>query len=192
MHKVINRKNISAALGVAAFSFVVAIIVSLGSEVVVKAVSGLALSFLFLLLVIIIGVFSDLVGVAATASTLAPFNAKAARKVFGAKQAVKLCKNADKVAVFCCDIIGDVCGTVAGAVGATIVLHLERHLHPTAGQAVLLGAAMTSLIAALSIGGKAFGKRVAIAEANSILFKVALVLAWWEEKTGLTILEKRR
>lgn len=188
----VNRKNISAALAVAAFSFVVATVVSLGSEVVVKAVSSLWLSFLFLFFVILIGVLGDMVGTAAMGSQTAPFNAKAASRVFGAKQAVKLSQNADKVAVFCGDIIGDVSGTVSGAIGASIVLSISKLLHPTAAESLLIGAGMTSLIAAIIIGGKALGKTIALADANEILFGVARVLAWWEETTGWAILEKRR
>lgn len=192
MHNAVNRKNILAALGVAAFSFVVAIIVSLGSEVVVKAVSSLWLSFLFLFCVILVGVLGDMVGTAAMASSMAPFNAKASSKLFGARQAVKLSKNADKVAVFCSDIIGDVSGTVSGAIGASIVVSLNTKINPSAGETVLIGAAMTSLIAAIMIGGKAMGKAIAINDANEILFWVAKILAWWEDTTGLAILEKRR
>lgn len=188
----VTRKNIVAALGVAAFSFVVAIIVSLGSEVVVRAVSSLWLSFLFLFFVILIGVLGDMVGTAAMGSQMAPFNAKAASKVFGATQAVKLSKNADKVAVFCGDIIGDVSGTVSGAIGASIVVAISKGVNPSAIETLLLGAGMTSLIAAIMIGGKALGKSIALSQANEILFWVARILAWWEETTGYSILEKRR
>ncbi|MGE5453853.1 MAG: hypothetical protein ACM3O9_01505 [Methylocystaceae bacterium] len=188
----VTRKNIVAALGVAAFSFVVAIVVSMGSEVVVRAVSSLWLSFLFLFFVILVGVLGDMVGTAAMGSQTAPLNAKASSKVFGARQAVKLSKNADKVAVFCSDIIGDVSGTVSGAIGASIVLSITKVVKPSPGEALLIGAGMTSLIAAIMIGGKALGKSIALTEANEILFWVARILAWWEDTTGWAILEKRR
>jgi len=192
LKNVVNRKNLVAALAVAAFSFVVAIVVSLGSEVVVRAVSSLWLSFLFLFFVILIGVLGDMVGTAAMGSQTPPFNAKAASRVFGARQAVKLSQNADKVAVFCSDIVGDVSGTVSGAIGASIVLVITKALAPSPAETLLLGAGMTSLIAAIMIGGKALGKSVALTEANEILFWVARILAWWEETTGWVILEKRR
>jgi len=188
----VNRKSITSALAVAAFSFIVATIVSLGSEVVVRAVSSLWVSFLFLWLVILIGVLGDMVGTAAMGSQVPPFNAKAASKVFGARQAVKLSQNADKVAVFCGDIIGDVSGTVSGAIGASIVLSFSKQVNPSSGELLLISAGMTSLIAAVMIGGKALCKSIALNEANEILFWVAKVLAWWEERTGWAIFEKRR
>jgi hypothetical protein len=51
---------------------------------------------------------------------------------------------------------------------------------------------MTSLIAALTVGGKAVGKGVAVNHANSIIFRVAVFLAWWEDITGIEVFKNRR
>ena len=57
---------------------------------------------------------------------------------------------------------------------------------------VLTGAVMTSLIAALTVGGKATGKNIAIENANTIIFRVALVMAWWEKLTGIELFKGGR
>ena len=51
---------------------------------------------------------------------------------------------------------------------------------------------MTSFIAALTVGGKAIGKNLAIEKANSIIFRAAIVMAWWENITGMELFKTRR
>ena len=121
---------------------------------------------------------------------LPPFNAQAARKLYGAKQAVKLIRNADLVANFCNDVIGDISGTLSGAIGAGIVLKLAQMFGSM--DLILAGAVMTSLIAALTVGGKAVGKRIAINHCNAIISRVARVVAWWEELSGVELFKNRR
>ena len=57
----------------------------------------------------------------------------ASKKVPGAKQAIWLVKNADAVANFCNDVVGDVAGAVTGAAGATVALRLFLVLQGKAG-----------------------------------------------------------
>jgi hypothetical protein len=121
---------------------------------------------------------------------LPPFNARAAKKVFGAKQAVKIIRNNDLMANFCNDVIGDIAGTLSGAIGAGIIVSLSNRLAFV--DLILGGAVMTSLIAALTVGGKAVGKGVAVNHANTIIFRVAVFLAWWESVTGIEVFKNRR
>ncbi len=67
------------------------------------------------------GIVFDVIGVAAAAAEEAPLNAKAATKIYGAREAVYLVKNADKVSSFCNDVIGDISGTISGGIGAALV-----------------------------------------------------------------------
>ena len=46
---------------------------------------------------------------------------------------------------------------------------------------------MTSLIAALTVGGKTVGKSIAINNANTIIFKVAQIMMWLENITGFEL-----
>jgi CBS domain containing-hemolysin-like protein len=186
----LKKSNIVSGLIVAFVTFFIALLVSIGSEAFVKAVNNIVIAFLLLIIIIALGIFFDIIGTAAAAAELPPFNAKAAKKVFGAYQAVKITKNASKVANYSCDVIGDIAGTLSGAIGAGIVFSLVRTFsYP---DVVLTGAMMTSFIAALTVGGKAIGKKLAIEKANIIIFRVAVSLGWWENMTGLEIFKDRR
>lgn len=186
----IKKSNLISALLVAFFTFIIALLVSIGSEALMRAIKDIYISFILLLIIILLGIFFDVIGTAATATELAPFNARAAKRVFGAKQAVKVARNADAVANYCNDVIGDIAGTLSGAIGASIVFYLSGRFG--ALDTVLTGAIMTSLIASLTVGGKALGKSIAINNANEIIFRVAVVLAWWEDLTGLELFKNRR
>jgi len=188
--KHVKKGNIISGLTVAAVAFLIALVVNVGSEALIKTLNNIAVKIILLLVVIFIGIIFDVIGTAAAAAELPPFNAKAAKKVFGAYQAVKITKNASLVASYCNDVIGDIAGTLSGAIGASIVFSLIHTF--SFPDVVLTGAAMTSIIAALTIGGKAIGKNIAIERANSIIFKVAKLLGYWEKATGIEIFNNRR
>lgn len=179
-----------SGLVVAFFTFFIALVVSIGSEALVRAVDNTLLAFVLLLVIIAAGILFDIIGTAATAAQLAPFNAKAAKRVFGAGQAVKITKNASVVANYTADVGGDIAGTLSGAVGAGIVYSISQVV--PIQDVAWAGAAMTSFIAALTVGGKAIGKRIAIRNANTIIFDVAVLLGWWEKLTGLELLKDKR
>lgn len=185
----IKKNNIVSGLIVAFFTFFIALLVSIGTEALVQLVRNVWVAIVLLIIIISMGIFFDIIGTSAAAVALPPFNAKAAKKVFGAYQAVKITKNAGAVANYCCDVIGDIAGTLSGAVGAGIVFSLEQSF--TLPDTILIGAVMTSLIAALTVGGKSLGKNLAIARANDIIFQVAMVLGWWENTTGLELFKDR-
>lgn len=185
----IKRNNIISGLIVAFFTFFIALLVSIGTQALVQLVQNVWVAMALLLLIISLGIFFDIIGTAAAAVVLPPFNAKAAKKVFGAYQAVKIAQNASAVANYCNDVIGDIAGTLSGAVGAGIVFSVEQNF--TLPDTVLIGAVMTSLIAALTVGGKSLGKNLAIAQANHIIFRVAILLGWWENLTGLELFKDR-
>ena len=94
------------------------------------------------------------------------------------------------MANFCNDVIGDIAGTLSGAIGAGIVASLVGTF-PTL-DLVLTGAVMTSLIAALTVGGKAIGKNLAVEYANQIIFRVARIMAYIEGLTGKKLFENKR
>ena len=124
MLKHIKKSNLISALIVAFFTFFIALLVNLGSQALMKAINNIFLALILLFIIIALGIFFDIIGTAATAAALPPFNARAAKKVFGAYQAVKITKNASAVANYCNDVIGDIAGTLSGAIGAGIVFSL--------------------------------------------------------------------
>ena len=177
--------NWRRALIVGTGTFFSAIFFAFFSEVVLAKLHIIILSFLFLMLIIFIGIIFDIIGLAAAVADDKAFHAKAAKKVRGAVQALKLLRNADKVANFCNDVVGDICGTVSGALGASIIFELVSN-RPTLNESVL-SIGMTGLVAAITVGGKAAGKRMAIDDAVAIVFQVGKGLAWFEEITGTNI-----
>ena len=186
----IKKSHVLSGLIVAFFTFFIALTVSIGTEALVETVRNVWVAIILLAIIIALGIFFDIIGTAAAAVSLPPFNARAAKKVFGAYQAVKIAKNASAVANYCNDVIGDIAGTLSGAVGAGIVISLEETF--SLPDTVLIGAVMTSFIAAVTVGGKSLGKSIAIARANDIIFQVAVVLGWWENLTGLELFKDRR
>ena len=136
--------------------------------------AGLVTAIVILLFFVALGIVFDVIGVAATAADPKPFHAMASHRVRGAKQAIALIKNADKVASFCNDVVGDICGIVSGSTAAVIVTQLRMGLSVNA---LLLSTAVTALISGLTIGGKALGKRFAIVRSKKVVFFVAKLMA---------------
>lgn len=155
------------------------------------SVLGLLPSLLLLLTIILVGVAFDVIGVAATAAEETPLHAMAADKVRGARQAVWLVRHADRVASFSSDLVGDVAGTLSGAVAAILVVRVAASLadgpgapHPEA----TLSAVMIGVVAALTVGGKAWGKKLAVDQATAIVASVGWALDFVERAIGVRLL----
>mgnify|MGYP006280098849 FL=1 len=129
---------------------------------------------LVLLVIIFTGVLSDMVGVAATVAREEPFNAKASKKVFGAKYGLFLAQHGERVASLMCDIVGDICGTVSGAIGAVIVLRVVNNF---ATPQMVINLIIIGIISALTVGGKAYCKRYGIEKSEEIIFLAGKFLA---------------
>ena len=84
------------------------------SYISANGVSNLNLisAILILLVVIGLGIFFDIVGVAVTVANEHEFHAKASKKIEGSKASTKLIRNAPKVANICADVIGDICRSI--------------------------------------------------------------------------------
>jgi hypothetical protein len=74
-----------------------------------------------LIIVILIGILFDIIGIAVKCCRRSPPSCPGSQKVFGARQAVFLIKRADKVANFANDIVGDITGTLSGAMGEPLL-----------------------------------------------------------------------
>lgn len=121
-----------------------------------------------------------MIGVAVTAAQLPPFTAKASKKVLGAKEAIYLVKNADRVAIFCNDIVGDVFGTLSGALGAIIVYRIVV-VHGVYSTQAVLDLVVVAVIASLTVTGKAVGKMVGITSCHQIIFSCGYFLALFKK-----------
>ena len=97
----------------------------------------------------------------------------------GAAVAIKFKKNADKVSSFCNDVIGDICGVISGSAGSMIALSLSSYLHCNRFLVVLF---VMATVSALTIGGKAIGKSIAMNQSNEILYKFAKIISFFGVK----------
>jgi Mg2+/Co2+ transporter CorB len=137
---------------------------------------NLAMAFVILIIFILIGIIFDIIGVAVTSANETPFHSLSSQKIRGAKEAVRLVRSADRVGSFCNDVIGDIVGIISGSATTAIVAMVI-----SSGMGIgnfALTVIMTALVAALTIGGKAAGKRIAIEKANNIVFFVGKVISF--------------
>ena len=148
-------------------------LISLASDQIMSA-SGIAVAFLILLVIILVGIIFDIVGVAVTSADEKPFHSMASRKVPGAQDAIKLMRNAERVSSICNDVIGDICGVVSGSASATIAAQVLQSFEFTWPQVVTL--IMSALVAGLTVGGKALGKTFAINSCTNIVYTVGRIV----------------
>ncbi len=170
-------KNIVWVLTITFVSFFISSVLTAASSDILKE-ADILVAFLVILLIILISIIFDIIGTAVTAAEESPFHAMASRKLYGAKQAIKLIRNADKVSNFCNDVVGDICGIISGAAGAYIIFRIIG-----AREAVTLTElTVTGMITALTVGGKALGKNVALRNSNYIIYKVSVIIKFVIDK----------
>lgn len=133
---------------------------------------GLIILSLVILIVIVIGIIFDMIGVATLTSKEENFHARASKKIKGAKESISLLKNASTVSNFCNDVIGDICGIVSG--GLTTILALNIALKYDIN-IILLTTIISAIISALTVGGKAICKNIAIKKSDNIVFFVGTI-----------------
>ena len=121
--------------------------------------------------IILTGIVFDIIGVAVTAALEPPFHSMAARRVRHADVAIHLIKERDKVSNFCNDVVGDICGIVSGSASAVVVTYILKMSPSING--FLLSLVTTASVAAMTVGGKAIGKSIAIRHSNAIVYMTA-------------------
>lgn len=156
-------------------TFIISICMSFFSNQTIGNASTVV-SFLIVFGIIIISILFDLVGTAATAADEAPFHSMASRKLYGARQAIRLIRNADKVSNFCNDVVGDICSVVSGAGVALIVYRFSGN--STSSENSIFALSITAMVASLTVGGKSLGKSIALANSNYIIYKVAVLTSF--------------
>lgn len=161
--RLVNTKWVATIMPI---SFVLSVVMSYLSNEALGS-SGTFLSFVVLFFFIALGIVFDMIGIAAASATEKEFHSMAAHRVRGAKEAVWMTRNAEKVSSICNDVVGDICGIVSGATGALIVANITAGMNGV--QVVLISLLVTGMISALTIGGKAAGKGVAIAFSSRVL-----------------------
>lgn len=175
MKKIEKKKNIDYnwIFKIFIMAFTISVVFSLASESLLNGASIIG-SVLILLLFIFVGIIFDIVGVAVTTADESVFHSMSAKKVRGADVAVIFKKNANKVASFCNDIVGDICGIVSGSAGVTLAISLSNFFN---FNLLVISLLITGIVASLTIGGKAIGKSLAIEKSSSILYAFAKIVS---------------
>jgi len=163
-------------LKVTVISFFLAGFFSFLSELTADA-EHIVVTLLLLGFLILASILFDAIGTAVTSCDEAPIIAMASRKIYGAKTAMWLVKNNSTVASICNDVIGDIFGIISGACSAAIVLKLAIELGDSWQR--WLAIVVAGVVSALTIGGKAFMKTIAIKNSKEFVFFVAKFLAFF-------------
>ncbi len=134
--------------------------------------SSAFLTTFILFSIVFLGIFFDLLGIAVTAARERPLHAMASKKIRGTKEAIGLIRNAGAVSNFFNDAIGDISGIISGTAIMTIIIRMNS-------ETAYLNTLMIAIIAALTVGGKAVGKEIALRKSNLIVFKMGCFLSFF-------------
>ena len=164
-------------LTVVCLSFGLSLVMSLLTSVFVES-AGLFVALVSLIVLVLIGIITDVIGTAVTSASEQPFIAMASKKIPGARQALHLIRKAERVSSLLNDVVGDIVGIISGSAGSVIALYLVSLGLKSAIASMLI----TAFTSAFMIGGKAYGKGLAIANSDRIVLAVGRVLAVFEKK----------
>ena len=156
-------------------SFFITVLLTLWSNNMLSELN-IAVALFMLTFFILLGVIFDIVGLAIMTADEKQFHSMAARKIYSAKCAIKLIRNAEKLSSFFNDVIGDIAGILSGVTGAALAasLYISGEYH------FIVNLIITSLIAAFTVGFKAFGKSVATNYNNDIVNIVSKIIYFFQ------------
>jgi len=166
------NKRYKWILIVTILSFIITIIFSVLSDIILSK-TGLIIGIITIFVFILIGVLFDIIGLAAASATDRSFHAMASKKVKSTNTAKKLIKNSSKVSSICNDVIGDICNIMSGTATVVVVNNITLNYNLNHTIVLLL---VTSIVAALTIGLKAYGKDIALKNKDYIIMKISDIL----------------
>lgn len=169
-----KKKRNLWAIKITLISLILSAFISFLSELTASS-EHIIVTVLLLAFLILASILFDSIGIAVTSCDITPIISMSSRKIYGAKTAQWLLKNNEKVASVCNDVIGDIFGIISGACSAAIVLKIIVGLDESWQQ--WLAIAMSSVVSALTIGGKAFMKNIAMRNSREFVMFVARILA---------------
>ena len=165
-------------LTVVCLSFGLSVVMSFVTSLFVES-AGLLVALLSLIVLVMIGIITDVIGTAVTSADEQPFIAMASKRILGAKQALQLIRKAERVSSILNDVVGDIVGIISGSAGSVIAVYLVSLGLKSAIASMLI----TAFTSAFMIGGKAYGKGLAIANSDRIVLTVGRVMAVFEKKS---------
>jgi len=183
----LKNYNIKWVINITIVTFVLAVLMSFSSEALLRNVST-SIAFLILIIIVFLGIIFDLIGIAVATADEKPFNAMASKKIGAAKYAIRLLKNAGPVASFCNDVIGDIAGIISGAAGAIIIIQISKFYSGV--NTAVYSIVLSGIVAAITVGGKALGKEIALKKSKEIVFYVSKILHWIKINLKIDLLPK--
>lgn len=135
---------------------------------------GIIFAIFGILFFIFISTVFDMIGIAAASADINFFKEQLLNNKEGSQTGLKICKNCEKVCSFCADVVGDICSTLCGAGGASIVITITnntKNLHLV----TLISIFTTAIIAGLTIFFKALMKELAVKKSNKIILKLGKI-----------------
>jgi len=140
-------------------------------------VARIIIASALLLIFIVINVVCDVLGTAATTCEVEPFQSMAARKMKGAKTALRILKHAEKFDNIVNDVIADICAIICGAMGVTLALEIVRPYNWDAESIyrILIFVGVSALIAALIVSVKAYLKKLSRIHSHKVVMFIARV-----------------
>lgn len=168
-----KTRNAGWIIGVTLASFVLSGGLLFASASALEGVS-FYIAIIIVLIIVLIGIVFDTIGISVAGAKASVFHSMAAKKLYGAKQAIWLVNHADKVASICNDVVGDICGVISGAASTLIIISIIGNMQndPKSWPSLIVSGA----VAALTVGGKAIGKTLAVKNGNNIVYKVGVIL----------------
>ena len=164
-----GRRSASWALKIVFLTFVLSLVTSVLSQVAVGG-SDILIATMLLIFMVITSIIFDVIGVSVTSCALCRVD-NAERVCDEVKRiAVMLISNAEKVNNICADVIGDICGVMSGACGASIVAAI---CDATGSDPLIPSILVSAVIASATVGGKALCKRIAVRNSENIVLFAA-------------------
>ncbi|MCM3617622.1 hypothetical protein M3936_08515 [Sutcliffiella horikoshii] len=187
------KDAINWSLAIAVITLVLAAIFSIVSTYLLSGVTW-AIGMIIVFIIVFIGIFFDMLGIAATAADETPFHAMAAERVNGSKQSIQIVRSADRFASFCNDVIGDISGIISGTASAIVVISFTISIGQREDSFFhyVVAVAFTSVVAAVTVGGKAFGKSMAIRYSTPILFQVGKLFYFLEDRFKIVVMKENK
>lgn len=162
-----SKKSLMWAVKIVLITFVLSLFSSLLSQIAVSG-SDILIAVMLLIFMVITSIIFDVIGVGVASCSACDPQLFEDKHIAGIVK--MLIENAEKVNNICADVIGDVCGVLSGACGASIVVAISQ----TFGQTGFIPAVTVSaLIASATVGGKAFMKRIAVRNSSQIVIFTA-------------------
>ena len=186
------KNSVRWSVFITGVTFILACLFTVASTSMLDGVSW-GIGMLMVMVLILIGICFDILGLAAAAANETPFHGMASEKVSGSKHAINIVRNADRFSNFCNDVIGDITSVISGAAVTVVVIKLFSSFGSgDEFMQTVVTVIFTAIVSALTVGGKAMGKSIAIYYATPIVLFIGKLFHFLERRFGIRILSTKR